>query len=72
MRRKSYWSRSVGLLGGTATFDVSKLADSDSAYGPSFMTISNIFSKQAGFGVLWYNFAVPSDAEVSETGDPVP
>jgi len=56
---------------GTSTFDVTKLADSD-IYGPSFMTISNIFTKQAGFGVLWYNFAVPSDAQVSETGDPVP
>ncbi|MFZ0427635.1 MAG: hypothetical protein WAO20_05935 [Acidobacteriota bacterium] len=57
---------------GTSTFDVVHYADSSDLYGPSFLTTSMIFTKQSGFGALWWNYAVASDAVVSETGDPNP
>ncbi len=48
---------------GTSTFDVAKEADIAITpnIGPSFMTISNSFTKDAGFGVLWWNYAVAAD-----------
>jgi len=64
--------RSVAHDAGTSTFDSQYFADSSLLYGPSFLTTSNMFQKQAGFGVLWWNYAVASDADVSDTGDPVP
>jgi hypothetical protein len=34
------------------------------------VTISNAFTTQGGFGALWWNYAVPASALVSELGDP--
>ncbi len=64
--------RSVAHGPGTSTFDSAHFADSSLVYGPSFLTESLIFTKRSGFGALWWNYAVASDAEVSETGDPNP
>jgi len=59
---------------GTSTFDIAAEADifATPNIGPSFLTISNSFTKAAGFGALWWNYAVPSDARVSEQGVPAP
>lgn len=53
---------------GTSTIDAPSFRDH--TFGASFLTISNAYSVQGGFGALWWNFAVPSSARVSEAGNP--
>ncbi|GEM_PF-3157477 len=60
---------------GTSTFQISKFADHNQGnlmYGASFMTIGVYVAKFEGFGVSWYLWTVPSDPEVSDSGDETP
>ncbi len=58
------------LFSGTGTATIDAPTFSDHFDGASFVTISNVFATQGGFGALWWNYAVPASALVSELGDP--
>jgi hypothetical protein len=58
------------LFSGTGTATINAPGFRDHYAGASFVTISNAFTTQGGFGALWWNYAVPASALVSELGDP--
>lgn len=58
------------LFSGTGTATINAPTFRDHFLGASFVTISNAFTTQGGFGALWWNYAVPASALVSELGDP--
>lgn len=53
---------------GTATIDDE--AFDDHFRGASFLTIASTYKVRGGFGTLYWTYAVPSSAKVSENGDP--
>lgn len=58
------------LFSGPGTATIKAPTFWDHYLGASFLTISNAFTVQGGYGVLWWNFAVPASARVSEQGNP--